>query len=208
MGLRILTPRVELRYPDDEELLALAALSSEEIHDPLLMPFSVPWTRAPSQDRPANSLGYWRAGRRGITPDRWSLLFMVAADGEVLGVQAIEATAFPRRRSVETGSWLVLRAQGRGIGREMRQAVLHFAFAALGADEARSASFVDNPASRRVSEVCGYEHAGVEVIDREGLPALQDQWVLTRSRWEPGRRTDIEVHGFDGNWARRLAARS
>jgi RimJ/RimL family protein N-acetyltransferase len=89
----------------------------------------------------------------------------------------------------------------------MRQAVLHFAFVALEADEARSASFVDNPASRGVSEACGYEHAGVEVIDREGLPSVQDQWVLTRSRWEPRRRNDVEMQGFDENWARRLDVR-
>ena len=90
----------------------------------------------------------------------------------------------------------------------MRQAVLHFAFAAVQADEARSASFVDNPASRRVSEVCGYEHAGVDVVQREGVPTVQDQWVLTRSRWEAWRRDDIGVQGFDGNWARLLGVRS
>ena len=208
MTLRIVTPHVELRYPDDDELQALATLSAEEIHDPAVMPFSTPWSRAAPEDRPAHSLAYWRGEREVMQPTRWSVAFMVLADVALVGVQGIEATRFAMQRSVTTGSWLVRRAQGRGIGREMRQAVLHFAFIALHADEARSASFVDNPASRRVSEVCGYEHAGVEVIDREGLPEFQDQWALTRARWEPRRRCDIEVHGFDEMWAEHRGVRS
>jgi RimJ/RimL family protein N-acetyltransferase len=208
MAPRIVTPRIELRYPDDEELRALAALSAEEIHDPSSMPFSVPWTRVAPEDRPANALAYWNAERDALTPERWSLSFMVVAAGAPVGVQAIEATDFATRRSVTTGSWLVRRVHGRGIGREMRQGVLHFAFATLEAEEARSGSFVDNPASRRVSEVCGYEHAGTEVIQREGLPVVQDQWCLPRDRWETTRRADIRVQGFDEIWAGCLGVRS
>lgn len=204
MTLRVVTPTVELRYPDDEELLALAALSAEEIHDPAVMPFARPWTRAAPEVRPGNALAHWRAEREGSTPAHWSMGLLVSSGGEPVGVQGIEATEFATRRSVTTGSWLVRRAQGRGIGREMRQAVLHLAFTALRAEVARSASFVDNPASRRVSEVCGYEHAGVEMIEREGAITAQDQWVLSRSHWEPRRRSDIEVHGFDEMWTERL----
>ena len=46
-GLRIRTPRLELRYPSDGDLLAVAALAAEGIHEPDTMPFSVPWTRKP-----------------------------------------------------------------------------------------------------------------------------------------------------------------
>jgi RimJ/RimL family protein N-acetyltransferase len=208
MALRIVTPRVELRYPDDEELDALAALSAEEIHDPAVMPFSNPWTRVAPEKRPAASLAFWRGERDALATEHWSLAFMVLVAGEPVGVQAIEATDFATRRSVITGSWLARRVHGGGIGREMRQAVLQFAFATLVADEARSSSFVDNPASRRVSEVCGYAHAGAEVIEREGLPVLQDQWRLTRDRWQSIRRDDIRVHGFDEIWAVRLGVRS
>ena len=50
-------------------------------------------------------------------------------------------------RSVATGSWLGLRHQGHGIGKEMRAAVLHFAFAGLGAIEALSGAWDDNKPS-------------------------------------------------------------
>jgi RimJ/RimL family protein N-acetyltransferase len=33
---------------------------------------------------------------------------------------------WPRARAVSAASWLVQRAQGRGVGTEMRQAALHF----------------------------------------------------------------------------------
>ena len=79
---------------------------------------------------------------------------MVLVDDEPVGAQAVEADDSALTRSVLTGSWIVRRAHGRGIGREMRQAILHFAFVVLGAVEARSAALVDNPASRRVSESC------------------------------------------------------
>jgi len=45
-------------------------------------------------------------------------------------------------------------------GTEMRAAVLHLAFDGLGAREAHSASFEDNPASQRVSLANGYQSNG------------------------------------------------
>ena len=38
-ALRVTTPRLELRYPDDDDLVALAHLAAEGIHDPASMPF-------------------------------------------------------------------------------------------------------------------------------------------------------------------------
>jgi hypothetical protein len=41
-----MTPRLELRYVDDELGAELAELATQGIHDPGFMPFSVPWTDA------------------------------------------------------------------------------------------------------------------------------------------------------------------
>jgi RimJ/RimL family protein N-acetyltransferase len=202
--LRVVTPRLELRSPSDDELRVLAALSAEEIHDPARMPFSIPWTRVEGDERVRNSLEYWADERASATPEKWTLTFMVVDGGLPVGAQSLITEGFPATRSVETASWLVRRAHGRGIGREMRAAALHLAFAGLGAVEARSASFVDNPASRRVSEVCGYEHAGTKVVEREGVPVTQDQWLLTRARWKERRRDDITIEALDDAWLARL----
>jgi RimJ/RimL family protein N-acetyltransferase len=196
-ALRVTTPRLELRYPDDDDLVTLARLAAEGIHDPASMPFNTPWTRAESPELERNALQHSWGRRAALTRDDWSLPFVVWVDGEPLGVQDVFAKQFAVRRTVETGSWLVRRAHGRGIGTEMRAAVLHFAFAGLGAEEALSGSFADNPASAAVSRHNGYEANGEEIYEREGEPARMQRWVLTRAKWTPGRRDDITVDGLD-----------
>lgn len=107
---------------------------------------------------------------------------MVSEDSTPGGFQDLFATHLPVTRAVETGSWLTRRAQGRGIGKEMRAAVLHLAFEGLGAVEAYSASFEDNPASQAVSRANGYEANGTVLYAREGSPARNVKWVLARER--------------------------
>jgi len=196
-ALRIRTPLLELRYPDDDDLVALAHLAAEGIHDPGAMPFFVPWTRAEPADLERNVLQFNWGRRAALTHDDWSLPLVVCADGAPVGMQDLFAKQFAVRRTVESGSWLVRRAQGKGFGTEMRAAVLHLAFAGLRAKEAHSGSFVDNPASAAVSRRNGYEPNGEEIREREGAPARLQRWVLTRARWEPRRRDDITVDGLD-----------
>ena len=62
--LRIVTPRLELRYPSDDDLFALAGILAEGIHDPDTMPFAEPWTRAESPELERNGLRFWWS-RRG-----------------------------------------------------------------------------------------------------------------------------------------------
>ena len=45
--LRVRTPRLELRYPSDDDLVALVDLARMGIHPPETMPFSTPWTDVP-----------------------------------------------------------------------------------------------------------------------------------------------------------------
>jgi RimJ/RimL family protein N-acetyltransferase len=161
------------------------------------MPFSEPWTRAGSPDLERGALQFAWGRRASLTRDDWSLAFAVFVGDEPVGVQDVFARQFAVRRTVETGSWLVRRAQGRGIGTEMRAAVLHFAFAGLGAEEAFSDSFVDNPSSEGVSRRNSYVANGEEIRAREGEPARLRHWVLTRARWTPQRRDDIAIEGLD-----------
>jgi hypothetical protein len=41
-GLVVRTPRLELRWPYDDDLVALASLAGEGVHGPDEMPFSTP----------------------------------------------------------------------------------------------------------------------------------------------------------------------
>lgn len=196
--LRITTPRVELRYPDDDTVFALVDLAASGIHDPSWMPFSIPWTDQPDGVRQTNSLQHlWRA-RAQLTVGDWSLPFAVFSEGELCGVQDVAATEFARRRTVKTGSWLGRRAQGRGIGTEMRRAVLHLAFAGLGAEVADTGAWHDNEPSLGVTRKLGYEPNGESVELRRDQPDRQLHFRMLRARWEADLRCDdIELHGVE-----------
>ena len=62
----------------------------------------------------------------------------------MVGVQGLVARDFAVMRAVATGSWLGAEFQRRGIGKEMRGAVLALAFDGLGAQIAETEAFVDN----------------------------------------------------------------
>jgi RimJ/RimL family protein N-acetyltransferase len=104
--LRVRTPRLELRIPDDDDLLALVDLVRHGIHDPASMPFSNPWTDVPSPDLERNALKwYWRQ-RAEWSKDDWATGFAVVVDGEVVGVQDLFAKDFLKKRVAESGSWI------------------------------------------------------------------------------------------------------
>ena len=197
-GLSITTPRLELRYVDDDLADGLMQLAARDgVHAPDFMPFTVPWTRfEPPHLQRQGMQHYWR-GRASLAPERWTLPFAVFDDGTLVGVQDLAAEHFSVTRSVTTGSWLGRSHQGRGIGKEMRAAVLHLAFAALGADVAHTSAFADNGPSQGVTRSLGYRENGWQVDDREGVAVRHDRFVMERADWERRRRDDITVEGLE-----------
>jgi RimJ/RimL family protein N-acetyltransferase len=194
--LRVQTPRIELRYPDDDDVMALADLAASGIHDPSTMPFLFPWTDVEPPLLQRNAIQHFWRRRAEWDPRQWSLLFATVVDGDLVGVQEINAGDFLVCRTVGTGSWLGRAHQGRGIGREMRAAVLHFAFAGLGAQRAESAAFTDNPASLAVSRALGYREKGLDVVARRDEPATLVRLVVDHADWLPNCRDDIEIVGL------------
>lgn len=96
--------------------------------------------------------------------------------------------------TVTSFSWLSADQRGRGLGHEMRAAILHLAFDGLGAKEASSDAFVDNHGSNAISRALGYEPNGSDWATRQGEPAPLNRWRLTRDTWERRRRDDIRLH--------------
>jgi RimJ/RimL family protein N-acetyltransferase len=195
--LRIETPRLVLSYPTDAHLDALNAVADRGIHDPDVMPFAIPWTDDPPDIRPRNSLQFWWGTRASWTPSRWILTMMVTAANQIVGAQGLHATDFATTHQVATGSWLGQSYQRRGIGTEMRAAILHLAFAGLSAERAISMAFEDNPASLGVSRALGYVDNGDDVMPRRGRPARLIRLRLDRATWERHRRNDIQIHGLE-----------
>ncbi len=122
---------------------------------------------------------------------------MAFVDGRPVGVQDILAEHFGAVRSVETGSWLGRAHQGQGLGKEMRQAVLHLAFAGLGAKEALSDAFEDNAASIATSRSVGYEENGEARGHRRDGSGRTIRFRMSREAWEQRRRDDIRIEGLD-----------
>lgn len=197
LNLAVRTPRLALLGATDELLERLVPVVRAGVVDPAApLPFDDPMSLY--QDGPEREWRWLRAvwaGRARVTPNWWRLYFVVMVDGEPAGMQDLIGTDFAAYGTVETFSWLAPGLRHRGIGREMRAAILQLAFDGFGAREAGSEAFVDNRASNRVSEALGYEPNGTTWASRRGEAAQLARWRLTRQRWEPGRRGDIELAG-------------
>ena len=195
--LRLQTPMLELRVPADRDLGDLASLAAAGVHDPEVQPFAVPWTDAAPAERARGTIQYHWAQRAGWQPDKWSLDLVVVRDGTVVGTQGMSATDFRTLREVGTGSWLGLAHHGQGIGTEMRAAVLHLAFAGLGALYATSGAFTDNFASQGVSRKLGYVDDGIERQVRRGQPATTQRLRLDVQTWQATRKVPVTILGLE-----------
>jgi RimJ/RimL family protein N-acetyltransferase len=196
-GLEVHTPRLALRMPTDPELLQLLQVIGDGIHDPAFMPFRIGWTDVPSPQRERESLAYWWRCRAEWSPAAWSWCGAVHVGDQIVGVQDLAAQDFSALREVSSGSFIGLEHQGHGLGKEMRAAVLHLAFAGLGATRAYSGYIEGNTASKRVSEALGYEPNGYETVIVRGHAVREIRLVLERSVWESTRRDDISIEGLE-----------
>ncbi|GIF98666.1 GNAT family N-acetyltransferase [Catellatospora citrea] len=196
VGLRITTPRVQLRLPDAEELAALADVAADGVHDPAYMPFRIRWSELPPAERARSVvlhhwslLGQW-------TPRSWKLPLTVFHEGAPVGMQMLKATDLAVTAECSTASWLGRRHQRQGIGAQMRAAVAHLAFTHLGATDLVSAAFTDNAPSLGVSAKLGYVDDGIERHDDQGRLRVIRRLRLTRQDWLERDRPAVTVEGL------------
>ncbi|MGN6752246.1 MAG: GNAT family N-acetyltransferase, partial [Intrasporangium sp.] len=199
LNVRVTTPTLELRGATDELLDELAeAVRAGKTHaDPAPYDDPMSFYEKDPDLRVAKWLrAIWRSRGR-VEPDMWRLYFVVVVDGRPVGEQTLTGVNFSTLGTVTTFSWLSAELRGRGLGLQMREAVLHLAFDGLGAQEATSDAFVDNRGSNAISQRLGYDPNGFEWATRQGEPALLNRWRLTRDKWEQRRRDDIELHNVE-----------
>ena len=194
-GVRLATPRLELRLGSEEEVLALGRLAQQGIHPPEEMPFAHAWTdRSGEPGFLDDFCAYHRLRREDWSPDDWELALLVWCDGELVGSQSVRGTEFARTREVSTGSWLGASYQRRGVGTEMRAAVLDLAFRGLRAMAATSGWLEGNAASGRVSEKLGYRETGVAEISPRGVPVPHHDVRLELTAWLSP--VEVEIDGL------------
>ena len=195
-GLRLTTPRLELRVPDLAELAQLAEVATAGVHDPGSQPFLVPWTEGSAEEVARGTLQFhWRMWAQW-SPDNWSLPLVTMRDGQVIGTQAIDARQFATLREVGTGSWLGRAHQGKGLGTEMRAAVLDLAFTGLGAEWAVTEAFADNAASYGVSRKLGYVDDGINRHVVRGKAVVGRRLRLDRAAWAAARTVEVRIEGL------------
>ena len=192
-GLRITTPRLELRLGTVAELRELYRVAAAGIHDPAEMPFAVPWTDSLEED---SFLAYHRECVASWRPDAWNLNLIAFHDGRPIGSQGITGGNVTQSRTVSTGSWLGRQWQTRGLGTEMRAALLCLAFDHLDAETAMSGAVDGNAQSLGVSRKLGYETVGSHTIRPRREPVEHADLELRRERFSSP--VAVAVDGFDG----------
>jgi RimJ/RimL family protein N-acetyltransferase len=197
-GLRLRCERLVLHLPTDDDLVELMTLARSGIHPPGEMPFDVAWSTAPSPAFERGFVQHHWLQRATWTPDDWSLNLLVEHEGDVIGSQSIRGERFAVMRTVDTGSWLGRDFQGRGFGKEMRAAVLGFAFDGLGAQVAETSAFLDNAASNGVSRALGYEENGFGSLAPEGVARVTQKFRMTAEGWRSRPRPALDIEGLDG----------
>jgi RimJ/RimL family protein N-acetyltransferase len=193
-GIRLGTRDLVLRVMTEADLPTLWELLPDDLE---LNPHATTYAGLDlrANRRAVLAQGYWRS--LGMwSPDDWALPFVVSAGAHVVGMQWLEGPDWRVDRTVDSSSWLVPAARGRGLGTQMRAAVLALAFGRLGARAAISSAVVDNVASLGVSRALCYCDTHTSVLEHSGE---QLQHVrLERQAWEAsGRATDVHIDGTD-----------
>jgi RimJ/RimL family protein N-acetyltransferase len=107
--------------------------------------------------------------------------FAITLDGAPIGICSVDL----REDGPELGYWLGVAYWGRGFATEAVRALIDHAFGDLEHEALISGARVNNPASRRVLEKCGFQWTGVRLsrIRAINSAAPIDRFRLDRGLW-------------------------
>ena len=90
-----------------------------------------------------------------------------------------------RDRAIELGYWIGKSDRNAGLATEAARAAIDFGFTHLRREELIASARVNNPASRRVLEKCGFQWTGVALVRSKALAASVpvDRFRLDRKSW-------------------------
>ena len=104
----------------------------------------------------ASHAAEWRSGDEHT--------FCIERDGDAVGAVGLRRTAVA---TYELGYWLGEPWWGNGFVTEAALRAMRFAFGELGAEKLTSGHYLDNPASGRVLEKCGFRYTGESMVPCE-----------------------------------------
>jgi putative acetyltransferase len=127
---------------------------AEAIHQLRLLPSIIDNTMAIPSERVADA----RRRVESAGPD--DHVFVAVVDGQVVGMAGLHVGARKLRHTGDVGMMVHDQFQGRGIGRELLEMLLHVADNFLGLTRVQLEVFPDNVRAIRLYEGCGFEHEG------------------------------------------------
>jgi len=127
--------------------------------------------------------------------------FLVTVGGDVIG-----ACGYELRNGVpEIGYWLGVPFWGNGYATEAARALIDYAFGECFCAAVHAGARVNNPASRRVLEKCGFQWTGVGLYR---IRAINSSAPLDRFRLERGIWASLKAWGATRRHGNPIAARS
>ena len=194
--LEIRTPRLTLRYLDDELARQVLDVAKQGVHDPAAMPFSIPWTASVAGNG-AGSDVILRRTRAEVRPPAWNLQFAVIVEGSVIGACDLGASDFAVLRQFTTGSWLGQRVPWE---RFRQGAATGSAHARLRRPRGRIRPHRDVARQRALAR--GHPITRLRPdrslpTARRGVPDQQLEFRMPLAHWETIRRDDIVMSGID-----------
>jgi RimJ/RimL family protein N-acetyltransferase len=107
--------------------------------------------------------------------------FVITLDGAPIGICSVDL----REDGPELGYWLGVAYWGHGFATEAVRALIDHAFGDLEHETLISGARVNNPASRRVLEKCGFQWTGVQLTRIRAINSAApiDRFRLDRGLW-------------------------
>ncbi len=164
------TARLVLRAPCRSDAKAIAALANDRRVAANLVRIPHPYAIEDAEQFIA-----------AVNKREGEACFAVALDGAPIGICSVDR----REDGPELGYWLGVPFWGRGFATEAARALIDHAFGGLEHETLISGARVNNPASRRVLEKCGFQWTGVRLsrIRAINSAAPIDRFRLDRGLW-------------------------
>ena len=171
-AVELQTERLVLRLPQLRDVPTIAKLANDRAlaENTARMPY--PYSREDAEEWVANA---------SISVDGATFGLYNRNDGRFLGACGLDR----RDRALELGYWLGEPHRNRGLATEAARAAIDFGFTQMRREELFASVRVNNPASRRVLEKCGFQWTGVVLIRSKALGASVpvDRFRLDRKSW-------------------------
>jgi RimJ/RimL family protein N-acetyltransferase len=164
------TARLKLRAPRRSDIKAIAALANDLRVAANLVRMPHPYAIEDAEQFTA-----------AVNKREGEACFAVTLDGAPIGVCSVDL----REDGPELGYWLGVPYWSRGFATEAARALIDHAFGDLEHETLISGARVNNPASRRVLEKCGFQWTSVRLsrIRAINSAAPIDRFRLDRGLW-------------------------